>query len=73
VQKNITLSAEESLIRKARHKAQSENTTLNSRFRQWLEWYVGANRVAEDYIQLMQNLDYVDSGKNFSRDEFNER
>ena len=32
--KNITLSAEEEIIRKAREKAQHEHTTLNATFRQ---------------------------------------
>jgi hypothetical protein len=35
--KNITLSADEELIRKAREKAQKEHTTLNASFRQWLK------------------------------------
>ncbi|MFV2054972.1 MAG: hypothetical protein ACC707_00840 [Thiohalomonadales bacterium] len=73
MQKNITLSAEESLIKKARLKAQQEHTTLNSRFRQWLTCYVGANSAADDYTQLMKKLDYVQPDKTFSRDELNER
>jgi len=73
MQKNITLSAEESLIKKARQKAQKEQTTLNSRFRHWLEWYVGANVAADDYTNLMKKLEYAASDKKFSREELNER
>jgi len=35
--KNITLSADESLIKAARERAMEENTTLNAQFRLWLE------------------------------------
>ena len=42
--KNITLSAEEHLIRAAREKAQHEHTTLNAAFRQWLVRYVQAGK-----------------------------
>jgi len=73
MQKNITLSAEESLIKKARQKAQKEHTTLNSRFRQWLESYVGANKATADYTNLMKKLEYVASDKKFSREELNDR
>jgi hypothetical protein len=37
--KNITLSAEEALIEKARQRAQAESTTLNAEFRNWLAQY----------------------------------
>ena len=39
--RNITLSAEAELIDRARHRAESENTTLNSAFRGWLQQYAG--------------------------------
>jgi len=73
MQKNITLSADEVLIKRARQKAQKEQTTLNARFRQWLEWYAGSNGIVDDYSHLMQKIDYAESGKSFSRDEMNER
>ena len=34
--KNITLSADESLIEAARDRARREHTTLNEQFRRWL-------------------------------------
>ena len=73
MKKNITLSAEEELIKTARQKAQRENTTLNHEFRQWLEQYVHSNLKRNEYQSLMQSLNYAKPGKKFSRDEMNER
>jgi hypothetical protein len=39
--RNVTLSADEQLLERARKKAALEHTTLNERFRRWLEQYVG--------------------------------
>ncbi|MBN1408789.1 MAG: hypothetical protein JW956_13415 [Calditrichaceae bacterium] len=71
--KNITLSADENLISKAREKARREKTTLNANFRQWLRQYIGKNTKASSYINLMQQLDYVNAGSKFRRDQLNER
>ncbi len=71
--KNITLSADEELIRKAREKAQREQTTLNESFRKWLLQYVNAEARAKDFDELMQSLPYVRPGRKFSREEMNER
>ena len=72
--KNITLSADEALIRKAREAAQRRHSTLNHEFREWLQRYVaGAEASATHYEQLMNKLAYVEAGKSFTRDEFNER
>ena len=71
--KNITLSAEEELIRKARQKAHKERTTLNATFRQWLKQYVNTGTDPSDYDALMKSLKYAHPGKSFSRDELNER
>lgn len=70
--KNITLSAEEKLIKLAREKAARENSTLNSQFRAWLERYVSTERKLLDYDSLMDQLAYAKPGKKFSRDEMNE-
>lgn len=52
---NITLSAEESLIKAAQKRAHSEHTTLNAAFQNWLEVYAYANSNKDsrliDYIQ----------------------
>ena len=76
--KNITLSAEEHLIEKAREKAQSKNTTLNAEFRRWLEGYAMDDNDAElrvqRYVNLMEELSNVRTGgRKFTRDEMNER
>ena len=71
--KNITLSADEQLIMKAREKARRENTTLNENFRQWLKRYVMSDQEQFNYDELMDSLSYVNPGCKFSRDELNER
>ncbi|MCI5136231.1 MAG: hypothetical protein D3920_14450 [Candidatus Electrothrix sp. AW2] len=70
--KNITLSADERLIFKARKKAQSEHTTLNARFRQWLDRYTASN-IDKEYSSLMDQLSYAKPSGRYSRDELNER
>ena len=71
--KNITLTGEDTLIRRARNKAARERTTLNALFRQWLARYVGHDRAVTDYHTLMDRLSHVQAGHKFSRDELNER
>ena len=71
--KNVTLSADEKLIRKARKKAEQDHTTLNSQFRQWLENYTSIGTSSNDYENLMEQLSYSKSIGQYSRDELNER
>jgi len=71
--KNITLSADEKLIRKAREKARREHTTLNATFRQWLRQYVNRSTKTIDYFHLMNKMEYASPGRKFSRDDLNER
>ena len=71
--KNITLSAEATLIQRARKKAEDEKSSLNRRFREWLTQYVGRKDIEEEYMTLMQDLQYVEPGRSFTRDEMNER
>jgi hypothetical protein len=71
--KNITLSAEEELIQRARDKARRERTTLNATFRRWLNQYVNRSSKTADYASLMDSLGYARPGRKFSRDELNER
>ena len=71
--KNITLSADESLIQQARRLANNENKTLNELFRDWLARYVAQPGASEQYLALMRNLDHVQAGQTFSREEMNER
>ncbi|MBT4638754.1 MAG: hypothetical protein HOC09_08020 [Deltaproteobacteria bacterium] len=71
--KNITLSADEKLLRKARSKAKQEHTTLNSQFRQWLEKYTSIGSNSNDYENLMEQLSYAKPTMQYTRDEMNER
>ncbi len=73
--KNITLSADENLIAAARDMAANEGTTLNARFREWLEEYVQRKRRAEEAMELIRELRVRarTHGRKFTRDEMNER
>ena len=71
--KNVTLSAEESLIEQAREVARSQRKTLNSAFRDWLHQYVAQSGSVAEFDALMQRLTHVRPGRRLSRDELNER
>lgn len=71
--KNITFTADESLIDKARKKARKENTSLNKRFKEWLKRYASQGEGKEEYEAVMSKLSYAKAEKKFSRDEMNER
>lgn len=71
--KNVTLSAPEDNIERARMRARLENTTLNEAFRQWLERYGGKKPTGAEFRTVMAKLRHVDSGGKFTRDEMNER
>lgn len=71
--KNITLSADEELIKKAREKAQREKTTLNENFRRWLRKYVISDTNQTRYEEMMDALNYAEPGRKFTREELNER
>jgi hypothetical protein len=72
--KNVTLSADEHLIERARQTASSEHRTLNDAFREWLEQYTARNGDVESYDRLMRRLrGHVVAGRKFTREEMNER
>lgn len=71
--KNITLSTDDYLIKRAREKARQENTSLNQLFRSWITKYVNRNDIEIEYDTLMQSLEGIKAGRKFSRDEMNER
>lgn len=73
VMKNITLSADENLIREAREAARSRKTTLNQLFRDWLVEVSGQRERSHQVDELLERLQYVNSGGPSSRDEMNER
>jgi len=71
--KNITLSAEEQLIARAREEAESRGTTLNAEFRVWLAAFVDQEQRARGYEDLMARLGYAHPGRRFTREELNAR
>ncbi len=71
--KNITLSADEGLIEKARLIARSQHKTLNGAFREWLAQFTAGSGDVEGFDALMKRLKHLDAGRHFSRDEMNER
>ena len=71
--KNITLSAEDDLIERARDRARHEKTTLNATFRSWLRQYVNPTAKTAIFSVFMDSLGYAKPGRKFSRDELNER
>jgi hypothetical protein len=71
--KNITLSAEESLIEQARLVAKAQHRTLNAAFREWLEHFTRQSGNSQEFDAVMKRLKHVNSGRRFSRDEMNER
>ena len=73
VLKNITLSAEESLLQKARARAAAERKSLNAVFRDWLARYARQGARLQSYRALMRQIGHVKTGGPFSRDEANAR
>lgn len=73
--KNVTFSADDAAIERAREVARSRHTTLNEAFREWLEAYGNGDSAsrAEAYRALMKRLRYVNAGRKFTREEMNER
>ena len=74
--KNITLTADESLIERARAVARAQHTTLNVAFREWLAGYAAKDQpdeVVREYRELMERLRHVKSAGPYTRDEMNER
>ena len=72
--KNITLSADEALLEKARAKASAEQTTLNQLFRDWLAHYTQQQRLSEDRVrEFLKQYSHFRIGKMPTRDELHER
>jgi hypothetical protein len=72
--RNVTLSADEALIGAARKRAESEHTTLNNLFREWLARYAGQPRLTADQVrQTVEAAAHFRVGRGFTREERNER
>ena len=71
--KNITFSADEDLIEKARTLARSQRMTLNEAFRQWLAQFTASAGDAQRFDSLMRQMRHIKAGGHYTRDELNER
>ena len=72
--KNITLSADETLIERARAIAQGRHTTLNDEFRRWLVDYTAKDDRLAAFDTFMESVKgKYSTGGPFTRDEMNER
>jgi len=73
VVRNITLSADQELIERARAVARSQRKTLNAAFREWLRQFVSGTGDAREFDAMMDRLRHVRAGSRFTREEMNER
>lgn len=71
--RNITLSADENMIKAAREVSRKEKRSLNDAFREWLAFYISRDTAEKNYDKIMGRLSYVKPGKKFSREEMNAR
>jgi hypothetical protein len=71
--KNVTFSADEATLARARELARRRATTLNQMFRDWLAELTSARPRAERYDDLMRRLQSRRSGGRFSREGMNVR
>jgi len=74
--KNITLSADERLIEKARQEAARRGTSLNQMIRDYLEELTGV-RIADSEFDRLRQLSHLARGRRgdwrFDRDDIHDR
>ena len=70
---NVTVSAENILIKRAEEKAHKENKTLDNLFNEWLNQYIRNSNPVDEFEEFMAHAKYVNPGKRFSREEMNAR
>jgi hypothetical protein len=74
--KNITFSAQEEAIERARKVAAQNHRTLNELFREWLDdmnRHVHSEDIAKKLNALWKQTNYLKVGKKLSRDDMNKR
>jgi hypothetical protein len=71
--RNVTLSAEDELIDRARLVAMQRHTTLNQAFRDWLAQFTASAGDLSRFDELMSRITPMKAGRHFTRDEMNER
>jgi hypothetical protein len=63
--KNITLSADQDFIERARSIARGQRRTLNAAFREWLTEFTQSAGDAQGFDALMKQMGHVDAGRHF--------
>jgi hypothetical protein len=71
--KNVTLSADDRSLQRARELARRRSTTLNQMFRDWLAELTADRGRKDRFDALMKRLAHARSGGPFTRDEMNAR
>ena len=71
--KNVTLSADDRALQRARELARRRSTTLNQMFRDWLADLTADRNRKDRFDALMSRLARARSGGRFTRDEMNAR
>ncbi|MFW5643580.1 MAG: hypothetical protein ACOCYQ_06085 [Alkalispirochaeta sp.] len=73
--KNVTFSADETLLEAARRRAAAVHRTLNDEFRDWLEQYAAQGERAARAADFLDHVQQYASteGQHFSRSQMNER
>jgi hypothetical protein len=71
--KNITFSAKDEAIERAREEARRNNKTLNDAFREWLDSYGGRSDRVREFDELMKRLEHVNINRKYTREEMNAR
>ena len=73
--KNIAFSVDERLLEAARKYAASENTTIDAKFRQWLEDYTERQERTDKAAACIEEMrrKYPPRDRKFTRNEMNER
>lgn len=72
--KNITFSAHDRLIKRARERAAREGRTLNKEFRRWLAGYCRQEEQLRRFGEVAKELrGKARIGRNLSREEMNVR
>ena len=73
--RNVTLSAEVTLIARARDKAAARQSSLNVEFRKWLVSFTAEQdtEAVDHFRGVMAKLGHVEAGRTFTRDEMNQR
>jgi len=70
---NLTLSIDDDVLKKARMRATSEDTSVNAVVRHYLEGYAGAQedrrRAVQTILQLARTSDASSEGRRWTRDE----